>query len=109
MKDPVFEILTWKSAVNTNEDAMIDAMDLFCQEVMMLPGFLHQALYKRDNGEWVCIYYWQTEKHAHDSNAAVIEWPSFQNLMVLINPETVTMDVFPCLQHVGEMSFCKKA
>jgi len=105
MNKPVFEILTWQAAENINEDKMLDAVTIFSQEVKSLPGFLHQALYKRDNGEWVCTYYWQTEQNAHDSNKSVAHWHSFNTLMTLIKPETVTMEVFACLQQSGEISF----
>ena len=104
LETPVFEILTWEAAENISVEVMIKAMQTFADQVMQLPGFLHQALYQRENNQWVCTYYWQTEQHAHDSNVAVADWQSFHQLIALIVPETVTIEVFSPLQSAGNVS-----
>lgn len=93
MSQPVLEILTWESTAKATDEAMISAMMTFDKDVKVLPGFLQQTLYKNAANQWVCIYYWETEQQAHDSNAAVADKPSFQHLMTLIKPNSVTMEV----------------
>lgn len=93
-----FEILTWRSAANVTDQAMIQAMQAFSEDVQQLPGFLQQSLYKNAANDWVCIYYWQTEQQAHESNAAVADKNRFLQLMALIEPDSVTMEVMSPLQ-----------
>lgn len=93
-----FEILTWRSAEKATDQEMIEAMQVFSEDVQQLPGFLQQSLYKNAANEWVCIYYWQTEQQAHDSNAAVADKASFSALMALIEADSVTMEVMTALQ-----------
>ncbi|MGH1427783.1 MAG: hypothetical protein ACRBEE_07575 [Arenicella sp.] len=105
MKTPIFEILTWRSKPNVSDITMANVMNEFGQTVEKLPGFLHQALYKNAPQEWLCIYYWQTEQNAHDSNDAVANEPSFHALMSLIEEGSVTMNVLPALQSQGQLGF----
>lgn len=55
----VYEVLNWKSLEGTPADEMIAAVTDFGLVISALPGFLHQALYQRDNGQWVDVYYWR--------------------------------------------------
>lgn len=98
MQSVVFEILTWRSSEGVTNKTMIDAMHEFSHDVKQLSGFLQQSLYQRSSGEWVCIYYWETEQQAKQSNTAVAKKASFIALMELIVTESVTMDVMTPLQ-----------
>ncbi|HBR95774.1 MAG TPA: hypothetical protein DD979_00135 [Gammaproteobacteria bacterium] len=95
---PVFEILTWRALPSVADDDMVDAMAGFSEAVKTLPGFIHQSLYKNAQGQWVCIYFWQTEAEAHASNTAVAGLKVFENLMRLIEAGSVTMEVLSALQ-----------
>jgi hypothetical protein len=66
---------------------------------------LQQTLYKNGTNDWVCIYYWESEQQAHDSNAAVAETPSFQNIMALIAVNSITMEVMSSRQGCGRPLF----
>lgn len=70
-----------------------------------LNGFLHQSLYKNSENEWVDIYYWATEKDAHDSNASMADKESFKRLIDLIDADTISMEVLPKLQSSGQLNF----
>ncbi|QEQ96327.1 hypothetical protein [Neptunomonas concharum] len=101
MQPPIFEILTWKSAPNVTEKNMIDSMSRFGNLVSTLPGFLHQSLYKRRDETWVCVYFWETEQQAHDSNDLVAGTPEFSELISLIEEGSITMEVLTALQERG--------
>ena len=98
MQPAVFEILTWRSREGVKNKTMINAMHDFSHDVKQLPGFVQQSLYQNSSSEWVCIYYWETEQQAKDSNAAVAGTASFLALMELISAESVTMEVMTPLQ-----------
>ena len=98
MKSAVFEILTWRSAAGVAKQTMIDAMHEFSHDVKQLPGFLQQSLYQNASNEWVCIYYWETEKQAKESNSAVADKASFLALMALIVSDSVTIEIMQPLQ-----------
>ena len=103
MQTPVFELLTWRSTTDTNDDDMLGAMSRFSTIVKTLPGFLYQSLYKKADDEWVCIYFWETEQEAYASNEAVANTQEFGELMKLIDKDSVTMVVLPCLQQCGSI------
>jgi len=98
MQSAVFEILTWRSREGVTNQTMVDAMNGFSHDVKQLSGFLQQSLYQKSSGEWVCIYYWETEQQAKQSNTAVANKASFLALMGLIITGSVTMDVMTPLQ-----------
>jgi len=102
---PVFEILKWKSKENVSDESMIKAVDNMTADLKLLKGFLQQSLYKSPNGEWTDIYYWVTEEDAHASNASMADKESFKNLIKLIEPDSVTIEVMHQLQSSGSFSF----
>ncbi len=101
----VFEILTWKAKPGVSDKQMIDAAEAMVADLRELNGFLNQSLYKDENGTWIDIYYWETEKDAHDSNASMAEKTSFHNLIELIDADSITMKVLNTLQSSGGISF----
>ena len=101
----VFEILTWKSKSGVTDEEMIKAVDSMVVDLKGLNGFLNQTLYKDSDGTWIDIYYWSTEKDAHDSNEGMEDKASFKNLMSIIEPETVTMKVVSPKQSSGAIQF----
>ncbi|MGH1440427.1 MAG: hypothetical protein ACRBBR_09975 [Cellvibrionaceae bacterium] len=105
MQSPVFEMLTWRSAINVKDSEMIRVMTHFSEVVEKLPGFLYQSLYKNAASQWVCIYFWSTEKEAYASNELVANTVEFAELMALIEKESVTMEVFSAMQSTGHISF----
>jgi hypothetical protein len=105
MENNVFEILTWRSAENVSNESMINSLNRFSESVGKLPGFLYQSLYQKESGAWVCIYFWESEEQAHQSNELVSEWPVFKELMSLIEQDSITMEVLSPVQSQGNLSF----
>lgn len=105
MIPPVFEILTWKSALNVDDEQMVSAMTNFGEVIKKLTGFLYQSLHKDADGTWICIYFWETEDDVHASNEAVAHSPEFGELMRLILEGSVSMEVLPSVQSSGIISF----
>ena len=101
----IFEILTWKSKVGVSDEKMIDAVNFMVIDLKELKGFLNQTLYKDDDGTWVDIYYWETEKDAHDSNESMADKDSFKNLISMIEPDSVSIKVMNPLQSSGDICF----
>lgn len=94
----IIEILTWKAKDDVSDAAMIQATDNMVADLKQLPGFISQTLYKNNQSEWVDVYYWESEEAAHASNTLMGDKASLAELMTLIIPETITMDVMPALQ-----------
>jgi len=105
--NPVFEILKWQSKSGISDEAMINAVNAMVVDLKSLKGFLHQSLYKNSNDEWVDIYYWETEEDAHASNESMADKASFKNLIELIEPNSVSIEVMQQLQSSGTQSFGK--
>ncbi|NOZ54363.1 MAG: hypothetical protein GXP08_14735 [Gammaproteobacteria bacterium] len=103
--NPVFEIVKWKSKPGVTDDEMITAINAMAADLKNLSGFLHQTLYKSLDGEWLDIYYWANEKNAHDSNHSMANKESFKNLIELIAPDTVSIEVIHQLQTSGKPLF----
>lgn len=101
MNNRVFEILSWVAKSGVTDVEMVDVMEDFGAEVRLLPGFIQQSLYKNAQGVWVCVYYWETEEQAHNSNELVADNPVFHSLMALIEADTVTMEVMHPLQQAS--------
>lgn len=102
---PIFEIVKWKGKDNITDEAMIAAVDAMTADLKSLKGFLHHSLYKAPNGEWIDIYYWETEADAHASNESMADKSSFTALIELIKPDSVSIEVMHALQSSGEMKF----
>ncbi len=94
----VVEILIWKSKAGVADDEMIFAVNAMIGDLTKLQGFIKQTLYKNSKNEWVDIYYWETEKDAHDSNSKMDGKESLQNLINLIEPNSISIEVMPQLQ-----------
>jgi len=101
----VFEILTWKSKPGVSDEEMIRVVDGMVKDLEKLTGFLNQTLYKETDGTWVDVYYWETEKDAHDSNVTMADKASLKKLMSIIEAETVTMKVLSQKQSSGIIQF----
>ena len=102
---PVFEIVKWQSRQGVVDHKMISAVERMAPDIQTLPGFIHQTLYKSVSGEWVAIYYWETEEDAHASNTSMAGKGSFKALMALIEPESVFIEVMHPLQLSGNTLF----
>jgi len=101
----VFEILKWKSKSEVIDTVMIDAVNNMVEDLKMLKGFLNQTLYKDNTGFWVDIYYWETEQDAHASNKSMANKESFINLIEIIEPDSISMEILNPLQCSGNFVF----
>ena len=102
---PIFEIVKWKSKTSVSDEDMIASVNTMVSDLKDLKGFLHQSLYKSTSGEWIDIYYWETEEDAHASNTSMADKASFKSLIELIEPESVSIEIFHPLQSSGQQSF----
>ena len=95
---PVYEVVKWKSKSGVKDEDMIASVNAMVPDLKKLKGFLRQSLYKSSNGEWVDIYYWETEEDAHASNANMVNTASFKNLVGLIETDSVSIEVLHQIQ-----------
>ena len=99
----IVEILMWRSKAGVSDEEMILAVNEMASDLTKLPGFINQSLYKNSENKWVDIYYWETEKNAHDSNASMDGKETLKKLIDLIEPNSISIEVMPQLQSsVGE-------
>ncbi len=103
--DYVYERVTWKAKPGVSDSDMVAAVDRMVDDLKQVDGFLNQTLYKDKNDQWVDIYYWKTEQNAIDSNGAMAEKESFKQLIQLIEPESVAIDIMAPLQSSGKVIF----
>ena len=94
-------MVTWKSKAGVEDKAMISAVDGKLPDVKNVKGFIHQALYKNTNNEWVGVYYWESEADAHNSNKEMAAKESFKKLISLIDEKSIRIDVMATLQSSG--------
>ncbi len=103
----IFETVKWKSKSGIPDEKMIDAVNAMVLDLKSLKGFLHQSLYKDTNEVWVDVYYWETEEDAHASNVSMSDKASFKNLIDLIEPDSVSIEILHPLQSSGKHTFNK--
>ena len=100
----VVEIVSWKSVPNVTDQQMIDAVQAMVPDLEKLPGFRYQSLSKDDAGLWIDIYYWDTKEDAHKSNDLMASKQSLQDLIPLIEMNSLKIDVLAPHQescHIG--------
>jgi len=98
MSSDILEIVTWKSKNNIKDSDMIKAINNMVDDLKELDGFCSQTLYKNDENVWVDIYYWETVESAKMSSQNMCEKDSFKKLMMLIDADTVTVEISEPLQ-----------
>ena len=89
----VTEIVSWNANLGVTDQAMIQAVNALLPDLKKLPGFQYQSLGKTSQGRWIDIYYWDSVKDAHASNELMSASQSLNQLMTLIQPGSVTMEV----------------
>jgi hypothetical protein len=88
----VCEIVRWK-ALHTVADAdMVLAVEAIVPDLMSIGGFVSKTLY-RDGDSWVDIYMWKTRGDAESSMGKMSEKGSFQTLMSMIDPSSVSLTI----------------
>ncbi len=97
------EILKWKSKDGINDNQTIEAVNNMVSDLRKCEGFIHQSLYKLD-GVWCDVYYWKDEQCAHNSNNFMGEKNSLEELMKLIDVETISMEVSEARQSSGDLN-----
>ncbi|MEZ8129686.1 hypothetical protein [Enterovibrio norvegicus] len=98
LKDYVVETVTWQAKQGVSTEDMSAAIDDMLVDLKTLPGFLHESLCQASNGDWMQLYYWETEHDAHQSNALMADKASFVQLLSLIVPESVAINVYAPVQ-----------
>lgn len=90
----VMELVKWAAVSGVQDADMIEAVEGMLPDLKTLPGFRGQTLYKDAQGKWVDLYFWDSEREAHASNDLMAGRPSFGRLMALIDPASVTIEIF---------------
>jgi len=88
----VVELVRWKAKSAVSDGKMISAVDGILPDLEILPGFISQKLLKDDEGYWVDLYHWETREQGVASNDLMALRPSFQALMELIDPTSVSIE-----------------
>lgn len=99
----VTEILSWKAKDGISDQEMIDAVNALLPDLRTLPGFMFQNLSKDQRGRWIEVYFWKTAEDAHNSNTLMADKKSMSNLMLLIQVESLEMEVMAPLQDSGNL------
>ena len=97
----VTELLSWQAKDKVTDQAMVLAVEAMLDDLRSLPGFLFQNLSKDSQGNWFEVYFWRTAEDAHQSNERMANKASLQQLMQLIKPESLKMEVMTPLQDSG--------
>ncbi len=87
------ELVKWRSKPDVSAATMIAAVDRLLPDLQKLPGFISQTLYQGKDGLWVDLYFWETEEQAIASLGLMEGKTSFSELMALIEPDSVTIDL----------------
>ena len=88
----VVELVKWKAKPAVSNEEMVSAVDGILSDLETLPGFISQTLYIDDEGYWVDLYHWETREQGVASNDLMAPRPSFQVLMELIDPTSVSIE-----------------
>ena len=94
----ILEIVKWKAKPNVSDKQMIEAVEAMVPDLKNLEGFKNQTLYKDNDNNWVDVYYWDSIENAHLSNERMSDKKSLQNLLELIELESVSMNILESLQ-----------
>ncbi len=99
----VIETVSWQAKADTQKEQMIEAVNNMVADLQQLPGFRHEALAlqhqvnataSKASRQWLQLYYWDSAEAAHNSNQLMADKASLQELVSLIEPETIAIDVF---------------
>ncbi|MEZ9524546.1 hypothetical protein [Enterovibrio norvegicus] len=105
LKDYVVETVLWQAKQGVSTEDMSAAIDDMLVDLKTLPGFLHETLCQASNGDWMQLYYWETEHDAQQSSALMADKASFVQLLSLIAPESVEIKVYTPVQASSEIAF----
>ncbi|PML77408.1 hypothetical protein [Enterovibrio norvegicus] len=105
LKDYVVETVLWQAKQGVSTEDMSAAIDDMLVDLKTLQGFLHETLCQASNGDWMQLYYWETEHDAQQSSALMADKASFVQLLSLIAPESVEINVYTPVQVSSEIAF----
>ncbi len=91
-REHVVELVKWKAKPAVSNDGMVSAVNGILPDLETLPGFISQTLYIDDEEYWVDLYHWETHEQGVASNDLMAARPSFQALMGLIDPASVSIE-----------------
>lgn len=92
LRSHIAEIVKWKAKPGVSEAEMIAAVEGIQMDLETLPGFIGQTLYLDDAGFWADLYFWETRAQAVASNDLMAPFASFQSLMGLIEPDSLSIE-----------------
>ncbi|MPY23004.1 hypothetical protein [Shewanella sp. YLB-07] len=103
--DYVVETVTWHAQAGVTEQQMILAVQMMLADLKVLPGFIHELLTLAPDGSWMQLYYWQTAADAHNSNQLMADKASFNDLIALLNPQSIKIEIYQPVQTSSALKF----
>lgn len=91
-RNHIVELVKWKAKPAVSNEEMVSTVDGILSDLKTLPGFISQTLYIDDEGYWVDLYQWETREQGVASNDLMAPRRSFQALMELIDPTSVSIE-----------------
>jgi hypothetical protein len=90
MSKKIHEIVRWKALDTVSDDDMKLASQAIEPDLKTIGGFVSKSLFK-DGDSWVEIYIWDSREEAEGSMGKMSGKPSFQKLMSLVEPQSVSL------------------
>jgi hypothetical protein len=88
----VHEIVRWKGLPSVSDKDMKFAAEAIEPDLKTIGGFISKSLFKE--GEfWIDIYIWNSRKEAESSVGKMSDKVSFQRLMALVDPQSVSISI----------------
>lgn len=88
----VVELVSFKLKAGVSADALMATNPAVQAFVSSLPGLLYRSVsLNHDTNEWTDIVYWETLANAEHASQVFMESPACQEMVALIDPETVRM------------------
>jgi hypothetical protein len=92
MTKTIVEIVRWKGIPNASDKDMKLAAEAIEPDLKTIGGFVSKSLFK-DGESWVDIYVWDSRKEAESSMDKMSDKTSFQKLMSLVDPKSVSITI----------------
>ena len=75
-----------------SESEMKIAVENVVPDLQLIGGFVRKTLFKAES-DWVDIYVWESLADAEASHGRMAEKQSFQKLISLVKPETISITI----------------
>ncbi len=91
------EMVSFKLATGSNEQAFLDTNSAVENWVAKQPGFQYRALTKQVDETWVDLVFWESLESAQQAGNAFMAAPEPKAMLAFIDKNTVNMQHLPVL------------